>query len=72
MPGTIDEHPNWRCKGSLPLEGLARDGRLLALGAIFKKKGDWQICQSPMVRRRSMCVYPIGWLSSMTPATSGP
>jgi 4-alpha-glucanotransferase len=35
VPGTIDEHPNWRRKRSLPLETLARDGRLFAIGAII-------------------------------------
>jgi (1->4)-alpha-D-glucan 1-alpha-D-glucosylmutase len=35
VPGTIDEHPNWRRKRSLPLEALAYDGRLFGIGAIM-------------------------------------
>ncbi|MEO6834610.1 MAG: 4-alpha-glucanotransferase [Candidatus Tumulicola sp.] len=39
VPGTVDEHPNWRRKRSLPLEALAADGRLFRIGAIM---GDTQ------------------------------
>ncbi len=35
VPGTIDEHPNWRRKRSQPLEELAHDGRLFTIGAIM-------------------------------------
>jgi 4-alpha-glucanotransferase len=35
VPGTVDEHPNWRRKRSLPLESLANDGRLFRIGAIM-------------------------------------
>jgi 4-alpha-glucanotransferase len=35
VPGTVDEHPNWRRKRSLPLETLTNDGRLLRIGAIM-------------------------------------
>ena len=32
VPGTIDQHPNWRRKLPLPIEAWARDARLRALG----------------------------------------
>lgn len=35
VPGTVDQHPNWRRKRSLPMEDLARDGRLARIGAIM-------------------------------------
>ncbi|MGA8534415.1 MAG: 4-alpha-glucanotransferase [Candidatus Tumulicola sp.] len=35
VPGTVDEHPNWRRKRSLTVEGLANDGRLFRIGAIM-------------------------------------
>ena len=35
VPGTIDEHPNWRRKRSQPLEAIAHDGRLFTIGAIM-------------------------------------
>ncbi|HEY5427450.1 MAG TPA: 4-alpha-glucanotransferase, partial [Candidatus Tumulicola sp.] len=35
LPGTVDEHPNWRRKRSLPVEALASDGRLFRIGAIM-------------------------------------
>ncbi|HEY1655382.1 MAG TPA: 4-alpha-glucanotransferase [Candidatus Tumulicola sp.] len=35
VPGTVDEHPNWRRRRSLPLEDLERDGRLFRIGAIM-------------------------------------
>ncbi|MDH3665038.1 MAG: 4-alpha-glucanotransferase, partial [Alphaproteobacteria bacterium] len=31
LPGTIDEHPNWRRKIGPPLEGLASEHQLSAL-----------------------------------------
>ncbi len=37
VPGTVDEHPNWRRKRSLPLEALAHDGRLFTIGSIFSR-----------------------------------
>jgi 4-alpha-glucanotransferase len=35
VPGTVDEHPNWRRRRTLPLEALETDGRLLRAGAIL-------------------------------------
>jgi 4-alpha-glucanotransferase len=35
IPGTVDEHPNWRRKRWLPLEDLAADGRLFRIGAVM-------------------------------------
>ncbi|AXI40585.1 4-alpha-glucanotransferase [Sulfitobacter sp. SK011] len=36
LPGTIDEHPNWRRKYTSPLEGLAHDDRLTATASIMR------------------------------------
>jgi (1->4)-alpha-D-glucan 1-alpha-D-glucosylmutase len=35
LPGTIDEHPNWRRKISVPLEKLPAEQRLSALLRLF-------------------------------------
>ncbi len=35
VPGTVDEHPNWQRKRSLPMEALADDGRLFRIGALM-------------------------------------
>ena len=35
VPGTVDEHPNWQRKRSLPLEDIAVDGRLFRIGALM-------------------------------------
>ncbi len=35
VPGTVDEHPNWQRKRSLPMEALAADGRLFRIGALM-------------------------------------
>jgi 4-alpha-glucanotransferase len=35
VPGTFDEHPNWRRKRSLLLESIEADGRLSQTGGIF-------------------------------------
>ena len=35
VPGTFDEHPNWRRKVSLPLESIESDGRLTKTGAMM-------------------------------------
>jgi len=35
VPGTFDEHPNWRRKLSLPLESIEADGRLTTTGAMM-------------------------------------
>ncbi len=37
LPGTIDEHPNWRRKITVPLEELAVEQRLSALLQLFTK-----------------------------------
>ncbi|HEX3459212.1 MAG TPA: 4-alpha-glucanotransferase [Candidatus Baltobacteraceae bacterium] len=37
VPGTVDEHPNWQRKRSLPLEALASDGRLARTGRIIEE-----------------------------------
>lgn len=39
MPGTTDEHPNWRQKAPLALEDLRADGRLAAYAAAFRADG---------------------------------
>lgn len=38
LPGTIDEHPNWRRKYPVGLERLAADGRLEQTGTLFAQK----------------------------------
>lgn len=45
VPGTVDEHPNWRRRRTVPLEALESDGRLLRAGAILCDT------QNAMVRR---------------------
>jgi 4-alpha-glucanotransferase len=35
VPGTVDGHPNWRRKRSIPLEALETDGRLFRIGAVM-------------------------------------
>lgn len=35
VPGTVDEHPNWRRRRSVPLEAFESDGRLFRIGAIM-------------------------------------
>jgi 4-alpha-glucanotransferase len=35
VPGTIDEHPNWRRKRSLSLEQIEADGRLMQIGKVL-------------------------------------
>jgi len=37
VPGTLDEHPNWRRKRSLSLEEMERDGRLAQAAAILNR-----------------------------------
>lgn len=37
LPGTIDEHPNWRGKTSVPHEELAAEQGLLALLRLFAR-----------------------------------
>lgn len=39
LPGTIDEHPNWRRKLPVDLEELAKDGRLHALADLLAAEG---------------------------------
>jgi 4-alpha-glucanotransferase len=36
LPGTIDEHPNWRRKLAVPLEALADEPRVRALLAALR------------------------------------
>ncbi len=36
LPGTIEEHPNWRRRYPVAVEGLARNARLRALAALFE------------------------------------
>lgn len=40
LPGTIDEHPNWRQKISVPLEDLATEQGLLVLLRLFQQTPD--------------------------------
>ena len=37
VPGTVDEHPNWRRRWPLALEALAADPRLRAIADIFRR-----------------------------------
>jgi 4-alpha-glucanotransferase len=39
IPGTIDEHPNWRRKIPVPLEEFERKPGLKAVAAAFKAAG---------------------------------
>lgn len=39
LPGTINEHPNWRRRYRLQVESLAGDGRLSRLGKIMSANG---------------------------------
>ncbi len=39
LPGTIDEHPNWRRRASAPVERLAGDPRLARLGRTMTDAG---------------------------------
>jgi 4-alpha-glucanotransferase len=39
IPGTIDEHPNWRRKISVPLEALEESTGLRSVAAAFKAAG---------------------------------
>lgn len=36
VPGTVDEHPNWRRKRTLALDALAHDGRLFRIGDVMR------------------------------------
>lgn len=36
VPGTVDEHPNWRRKRTIALEAIAGDGRLFSIGAAMR------------------------------------
>lgn len=38
VPGTFDEHPNWRRKRSLSLESIGADGRLWQTGKLLVKR----------------------------------
>jgi 4-alpha-glucanotransferase len=38
VPGTFDEHPNWRRKLSLPLESIEADGRLAQTGTMMTSR----------------------------------
>ncbi len=40
LPGTIDEHPNWRRRYPQPVEKLGGDARLRALAALFAPQED--------------------------------
>lgn len=39
LPGTIDEHPNWRRKYAVPVDDLASDARLCAVGQVMADAG---------------------------------
>jgi 4-alpha-glucanotransferase len=39
LPGTIDEHPNWRRRYPVPVENLGADERLVRVGRIMEKAG---------------------------------
>jgi 4-alpha-glucanotransferase len=42
LPGTVNEHPNWRHRIPTPLEGLADHSRLRRIAAIGRERGDGQ------------------------------
>ncbi len=39
LPGTIDQHPNWRRKYDISLENLSSDGRLGAVASVMNDSG---------------------------------
>jgi 4-alpha-glucanotransferase len=39
LPGTINEHPNWRRRLPIAIEDLAGDPRMAALGRIMREAG---------------------------------
>jgi 4-alpha-glucanotransferase len=39
VPGTIDEHPNWRRRTGVPLEDFSRQPTLTAVAEIMAKAG---------------------------------
>jgi 4-alpha-glucanotransferase len=39
VPGTIDQHPNWKRRWPVMLEDLERDGRLHRIATIFSRAG---------------------------------
>lgn len=39
LPGTIDEHPNWRRKYAVSVEDLAHDSRLEAVAGLMRRSG---------------------------------
>ncbi|WP_223421948.1 4-alpha-glucanotransferase [Tateyamaria pelophila] len=39
LPGTIDEHPNWRRKYTVSVEELSEDGRLAGVATLMKQAG---------------------------------
>jgi 4-alpha-glucanotransferase len=39
LPGTVDEHPNWRQRLPLPLENWTEHAQLQALGRVFAQSG---------------------------------
>jgi 4-alpha-glucanotransferase len=39
LPGTVDEHPNWRRRTPLPVEVLEEDGRLTTIARILAAQG---------------------------------
>ncbi len=39
LPGTIDQHPNWRRRYAVPLEDLPGDDRLTAIAAMMRDAG---------------------------------
>jgi len=55
IPGTIDQHPNWRRKLPCELEQLANDGRLHAIGAIAAAAG-----RSALSHGAPACVQRLG------------
>ncbi|MGZ7246540.1 4-alpha-glucanotransferase, partial [Streptococcus pyogenes] len=38
LPGTVDEHPNWRRKLPVPVEDWAKDPRVVELKELFAAK----------------------------------
>ena len=39
IPGTVDQHPNWRRRIPLSLEGLKADDRLRRIADVFSQAG---------------------------------
>jgi 4-alpha-glucanotransferase len=46
LPGTVDEHPNWRQRLSVPLEELLQSSTLRSVGSVMEAAGRDSKCQA--------------------------